>query len=201
MQVILFLIIVIISGVLSFLTSGIEHLFKSNSSQWNMIPLGYYFLGYSLILMALYKVKFKNIRVLRFYLLRNILKINKIFKQIDFTINNDKIELNTIQEKSIKNWNGLLKDKSTQLNYSFYNSTHIKRSILRGTLLIILQSNNNENTFTLIDTGDMNLYYEVYIPHIHASEMILYFDKEQEKRITTLENRKRSHIESIINIS
>lgn len=201
MQVILFLIIIIISGVLSFLTSGIEHLFKSNSSQWNMIPLGYYFLGYSLILMALYKIKFKNIRVLRFYLLRNILKINKIFKQIDFTINNDKIELNAIQEKSIKNWNGLLKDKSTQLNYSFYNSTHIKRSILRGTLLVILQSNNNENTFTLIDTGDMNLYYEVYIPHIHASEMILYFDKEQEKRITTLENRKRSHIESIINIS
>lgn len=198
MQVILFLIIIIISGVLSFLTSGVEHLFKPNTTHW--IPLGYYFLGYSILLSTLYKLKFKNIRVLKFYLLRNILKINKTFKKIDFTINSEKTELNTLQEKSIKNWDVLLKDKSTQLNYSFYNSTYIKRSIQRGTLLVVLQSNNNENNFTLIDTGDRNLYYEVYIPHIHAREMSLYFDKEQEKRITTLENRKRAHIESIINI-
>lgn len=200
MQIILFLIIIIISGVLSFLTSGIEHLFRSNDPQWYMIPLGYYFLGYFVFLMALYKLKFKNIRILKFFLLRKVLKLNKAFKKIDFTINSEKTELSTLQEKSIKNWDLLLRDKSTQLNYSFYNSIYIKRSIQRGTLLIILQSNNNENIFTLIDTGEKNLYYEVYIPHIHANEMALYFDKEQEKRITTLENRKRAHIESIINI-
>lgn len=201
MQIILFLIIIIISGVLSFLTSGIEHLFKYNDPQWYSIPLGYYFLGYSVLLVSLYKLKFKNIRILKFYLLRNVLKLNRMFRKIDFTINNEKAELNSLQKKSITNWDILLKDKSTQLNYSFYNSTYVKRSIQRGTLLVILQSNNNESNFTLIDTGDMNLYYEVYIPHIHANEMSLYFDKEQEKRITTLENRKRAHIESVINIS
>ena len=200
MQIILFLIITIISGVLSFLTSGIEHLFRSNDPQWYMIPLGYYFLGYSLFLLALYKLKFKNIRVLKFYLLRKVLRLNKMFKKIDFTINSEKTELSTLQEKSIINWDILLKDKSTQLNYSFYKSIYIKRSIQRGSLLVVLQSSSNENGFTLIDTGDRNLYYEVYIPHIHAREMSLYFDKEQEKRFTTLENRKRVHIESIINI-
>lgn len=165
-----------------------------------MIPLGYYFLGYSLFLIALYKLKFKNIRVLKFYLLRKVLRLNKMFKKIDFTINSEKTELSTLQEKSIINWDILLKDKSTQLNYSFYKSIYIKRSIQRGSLLVVLQSSSNENGFTLIDTGDRNLYYEVYIPHIHAREMTLYFDKEQEKRFTTLENRKRAHIESIINI-
>jgi|GEM_PF-5339924 len=198
MYFIVVLIIVILSSILSFATSGIEHLVKMDDKNWYMIPLGYYFLFYSILILTTLKLKFKNIRILKFFLLKKILKFNRLINNIGSRVYSSKTQLTPLQERAIKIWNSLIEDKSSSLNACV--RTH-DRFIQKGTILIILK-NNADQILTIIDSGKgSNLFYEVYIPNFYLQEMTLFFDKEQEKRMNSFENRKRGQLESqLVNV-
>lgn len=191
MYIILFLIIIIISSILSFITSGIEHIFRLNDPNWYMLPVGYFFVIYSTLLYLVYRLKFKKVRVLKFYFLRKLLTLNRMFTKIDSKVYSSNIEISSLQERSIKNWNSLLLDKTTILSTSLISQD---RTIQRGSLLVVLRSNPD----TTLTAFGVNLYYETFIPQLYSNEMISNFDKEQEKRMKMLESKKRSHIELII---
>lgn len=194
MKSILFLFIIIVSGVLSFVSSGIEHIVMSGDTNWKYLALGYYFTGYSLFLYLIYKLRFKRIGVLKFYLLRNLNKINKMYRSMDNKIYAGGAELNSTQERVIDIFNSFLTDKSSLLNASLSTST---RTIQRGSALIVLKT-TEDSTITIIGGDDMNLLFEVYIPSSYSKEMIKSFDKEQEKRMGVMETKKRNQLESII---
>ena len=194
MYIILFLLIIIFSSVLSFITSGFEHIFKSGDSQWYMIPLGYYFLFYSLISYLFYRIKYNNISLFKFSLLRKISKLNKFFHKIDNKVT-EKIEINSMQEISIKTWCSLLKDKSTILSANIL--TH-NRVIQKGNLLIVLKQ-RGDSMMTVMDTNDINIFYEIFIPQKYYEEIGILFDREQDKRMSLFESTKRKELESLIN--
>jgi hypothetical protein len=194
MGLILLIFIVSLSTCLSLFTSGIEHNFIKS---W-YVPVYYYTLGYAFILYLFYKLRFKRIGVLKFYLLRKISVYNKAFRDLDNKVYSSKVELNSLQEKSIRSWNNLLKDKSTLLISYTFNSTHHKRTIQRGGLLLIFKSNNGENILTVLDDDKVNMYYEVFIPQSVANTMCNSFDKESETRMTYAENKKKNYLESLL---
>lgn len=194
MKFILFLFIIIVSGALSFASSGIEHIIMSDDANWKHLALGYYFVAYSFLLYLIYKLRFKRIGVLKFYLLRNLNKINKMFRNMDNKIYASGAELNSTQERVIDIFNSFLIDKSSVLNASLSTST---RTIQKGSALIVLKT-TEDSTITIIGGDDMNLLFEVYIPSSYSKEMIKSFDKEQEKRMSVMETKKRNQLESII---
>ena len=194
MKIILFLFIIIVSGLLSFISSGVEHIVMSGDTNWKHLALGYYFTGYSLFLYLIYKFRFKRIGVLKFYLLRNLNKINKMYRSVDNKIYSSRSQLNSTQERVIDLFNSFLIDKSSLLNASLSTYT---RTIQKGSSLIVLRT-TEDCTITIIGGGDVNLLFEVYIPSSYSREMIKSFDKEQEKRMSVMEIKKRNQLESII---
>jgi hypothetical protein len=194
MYIVLFLLIVIISSILSFITSGVEHIFRAGDKDWYMIPLGYYFLAYSVLLFVIYKLKFKTPSIFKFFLLRNLSKLNSIFSKLETKVYDDKVEINSMQQKSIQSWNTLLKDPTTFLNSNLLTYT---RFIQKGTLLIILKNRTDIN-LTVMDTSKRSLYYQVFIPQKYADEMSILFDRELDKRMNSLESKKRTELESVI---
>ncbi len=194
MYFIVFLVAIIFSAILSLVTSGIISL-GSHKDWWSIkdIPVGYYFAIYNVLIFGIFKLYFRNVRVFKIFLLRSLIKFNWIFKKIDNKVYSTNSDLNSLQEKSIGVWNLLLSDKSTTLNASLKSYS---RSIQRGSLLIVLKGEMNDQTLIVMDTDGLNLFYEVYIPQTHSKEMASYFDKENEKRISSLENKKRIHLES-----
>jgi len=194
MYIVLFLFIVIISSILSFITSGVEHTFRAGDKDWYMIPLGYYFLAYSVLLFVIYKLKFKTPLIFKFFLLRNLSKLNSIFSKLETKVYDDKVEINSMQQKSIQSWNTLLKDPTTFLNSNLLTYT---RFIQKGTLLMILKNRTDIN-LTVMDTPKRILYYQVFIPQKYADEMSMLFDRELDKRMNSLESKKRTELESVI---
>ena len=194
MYIILILIISILSAIFSFLTAGIEQMFNLNKT-WYDIPLGYFLIFYFFMFLLIFKIKFKRIKVLKIYLLRYLLILNKMFNKIDKKVSY-KIEITSLQERSIELWGSLLKDKLTLLNSSISSQT---RMITKDSLTIILKS-GQEKTISLIDTGDVKIFYEVFIPESLSRDMENFFDKEIDKRISLIENNQRSEIEKVIKI-
>jgi hypothetical protein len=136
--------------------------------------------------------------VLKFFLLRKVLKFNQAFKTLDNKVYSNRVELNSLQTKSINSWNNLLKDKSTLLVSYTFNFTHHKRTIQRGGLLVVLKSNNGENILTFLDNDKINVYYEVFIPQSSATALCVSFDKECELRMTNIEEKKKNYLESLL---
>lgn len=194
MALLLLLFILSITTILSFLTSGIEHNFIKD---W-YVPIYYYFVSYSMLLYLIYKIRYKRIGVLKFTILRKVSICNQTFRNIDSKVYSNKVELNSLQEKSIKSWNNLLKDKTTLLISYTSNSTHNKRTIQHDGMLLILKSNNGENMLTVLEDGRLNMYYEIFIPQSSAMVMCNSFDKESELRMTNMENKKKAFLESFL---
>lgn len=194
MYFILYLLIAIISSVFSFVTSGAEHVItnQANIKGWSMIPLGYYFVFYTIISYIVYRIKFKKISTFKVYLLRVVSKLNRKFNTFDDKVKFDKVELTPMQQKAGRIWSSLLKNKSTILSSSI--STHT-RSIQRDKFLISLRQ--RDGILTLMNT-EMNLFYELFIPHKMHEELASTFDKEQEKRMNLTETEKRNELEEVL---
>ena len=193
MYIILFLLIVIFSSILSFASSGVEHIFKPS----NFFPLGYYFIAYSIILYVLYRIRFKRISIFKFFLLRNFSKLNSLFNKIEKKVYDERVEVDPMQQKSIRAWSVFLKDTTTSINSNILTQDRI---IQKGELLIILK-NKSDSNLTIMDTrNNRNLFYQVFIPQKYAMEMASVFDKEHYRRMKILEQDKRSDLESVINL-
>jgi hypothetical protein len=157
-----------------------------------MIPLGYYFLFYSVVSFIIYRINFKRKELFKIFLLRKLSKLNKVFSNFDNKVKFDGVKLTSMQEKGIKIWIALLKDKSSILNS---NILTYNRTIHRGTLLLCLKK--NEGVLTLMDTN-INLFYEIFIPQKHLEDIGSLFDKEQDKRMSLVESKKRTELENVL---
>lgn len=185
--------ILILSVVMSFITSGIEHRLDI-SKDWN-IHIFYYIVGYAIVGFSLFKIRFKNVRVLKFYLFRKLIKLNKVFHLIDSKVYSEKVELNNIQEKSIKLWNSLLKDKSVELQ-NCWNSS--RRIIKKGSLICIFKYTIQDSSLIVMQNNGVKMFYDIFIPQKNANEMANLFDDTQQKKIDSMIEQEKKCIENIL---
>lgn len=189
MRIIVYLFLALISITFSFFTAGIINLYLVD---WSIVPLYAYFILFYFLFYLIYKIRFKNTRVLKIYLLRNILKLNKIIKLIDIKkVYYDKIELNSLQKRSIKTWNSLLQNSKSTLVASISTNTRI---ISKGSFTCILEV-NKDITLTFIDSSINSIYYEIYLPQDTALEIATLFDKEQSVRLSKMNKEIKDSLE------
>lgn len=199
MRIKLILFLILCASLLSVITSGLEQFvalkFSNSIVKYTTTPIGLYLIGYCLILYIIFKLKFKRLSTFKFYYLRKVAKFKGNFKKMDIKVYYDKIKLNSLQEKSINTWNSLVKDRGSNLQCSL--STY-DRSVQKDGILLILKSTSSENILTYINTGEVNVLFEIFIPQGYAKEIATTFDIEQSKRICLDEHKKRKYIESLI---
>lgn len=193
MVYILYLLVLVISVTLSFLTKGIEHIV--DSAQFN-VPMIYYLIGYSVITTLYFKFRFRNKGMFQYWLLRQMVSVNKVFNFIERKkiIFSTKEPLSNLETSSIKLWNSLLKDKSTVLTASI---TPSMRIINRGNMICCLKS-DQDSKLTIIDNTSLNLFYEVTMTQSSAKELYEAFDKEQNIRIEKVLNDRKEFIASVL---
>jgi len=98
------------------------------------------------------------------------------------------------QEKSIRLWKLLLKDKNTKLAFNTFGI----RQIEKDNLLLVFQHNpTGESVMTIMDINETshNLY-ELHIPVKNSLYVCDLFDGEMDKRMSDTESKKRFIIES-----
>jgi hypothetical protein len=98
------------------------------------------------------------------------------------------------QEKSIRLWKLLLKDKNTKLAFNTFGI----RQIEKDNLLLVFQHNpTGESVMTIMDINETshNLY-ELHIPVKNSLYVCDLFDDEMDKRMSDTESKKRFIIES-----
>ena len=115
---------------------------------------------------------------------------------LDKSITMDNQKLSPYQEKAIRLWRLALKDENAKLSYNTLGVRHIEKK----NLFITYQASGNSNyVMTIMDIGNggKNLF-EIHIPSKHSDYSAELFDTEMDKRMTKIENTKRSIIESDI---
>jgi hypothetical protein len=192
MRIILWTFIFSISIVLSLISSGIEH--RMFVRDW-YIPLLAYFGFFALMGYITFKIRFKNVRILKFFLFRKLLSLNKAFHLIDSKIYSEKIDLSAAQEKSLKMWNKLLKDPNVELQTCNVSG---RRIIKRGSLICILKSTMQESNLVIMQNNGVKIFYDIFMPQKNANEMTNSFDSIQEKRINLLIEKEKESIENIL---
>lgn len=194
MRVSLWSFIFSVSIVLSLVTSGIEH--RLWVKEW-YIPLVGYFAFFSLMGYLTFKIKFKNVNILKFYLFRKLIKLNKIFHLIDSkVINSERIDLTNIQEKSIKMWEKLLKDPTSELQYCYSSG---RRIVKRGNLICVLKTGTSqESNMVIMQNNGVKMFYDIWIPQNSSKEMCSLFDNVQEKKVNQLIEKEKQSIENIL---
>jgi hypothetical protein len=99
------------------------------------------------------------------------------------------------QEKAIRLWKLVLKDKNSKLAVNTYGV----RQIEKDNLLLVFQCNpnNNDSVLTIMDiTENGNNLYELQIPNRKSNQICNYFDDEMERRMNIVETTKRNIIET-----
>ena len=98
------------------------------------------------------------------------------------------------QEKAIRLWKLVLKDKDSKLAFNTYGI----RQVEKGNLLLVFQHNStDESTMTIMDTKESNNnLYELHIPLKHSIYVCDLFDSEMDKRMNNVETKKRFIIET-----
>ena len=98
------------------------------------------------------------------------------------------------QEKAIRLWKLVLKDKDSKLAFNTYGI----RQVEKGNLLLVFQHNStDESTMTIMDTKESNNnLYELHIPLKHSIYVCDLFDDEMDKRMNNVETKKRFIIET-----
>lgn len=133
---------------------------------------------------------------MRYKYLRFLVKFRK-FKSFTFSKVFGKIpEINSFEEKVIKIWKVLVKDKNSKLSYNSLDVRHVENDNL---FMIIEPGSMNECYITLMDIEKRKLY-EIRIPEKHASNVKNIFDYEIISRMRKIEGNRRSIIESDIDI-
>jgi hypothetical protein len=177
----------------SFLSSGLEHRLLPDASKHT--ALYYYFIAYLFISFTSFKLIFKTSRVLKFYLFRQVIRLNRAFHMIDSKVYNNENDLNKIQERSLKMWNELLKDNSSEL-ISCYNSS--RRIIKRKNLICILKVTSHESNLVIMQNNGVKLFYDVFIPQSKSTDMAIHFDEIQQRRIDIMIQQEKISIENIL---
>ena len=98
------------------------------------------------------------------------------------------------QEKSIRLWKLLLKDKNTKLAFNTFGI----RQIEKDNLLLVFQHNpTGDSVMTIMDINETNHnLYELHIPVKNSLYVCDLFDDEMDKRMSDTESKKRFIIES-----
>jgi hypothetical protein len=105
-------------------------------------------------------------------------------------------KISPYQEKAIRLWKMILKDKECRLGVNSYGV----RQIEKGDLLMVFQSangTNDESVLTIMDVTETgNNLYELHISYRNACNVCEIFDLEMDRRMNDAENIRRSIIET-----
>lgn len=187
MKIITIILIVLSSLIISgiFLISGLVEL--SN------IPYIYWSLSFMIIFGTLLKLKFKNEKIFKYYLIKKYLTINTLLKWFDTKVTSGETKFTPMQEKAVKLWKLCLKDKKTNMSCSISNRI---RHIEKNNMLIILSPINQlDYLMTIIDIDNSkSCLYEIRITSKLSEDVILSFDTENQKRMMNREEGKRKFI-------
>lgn len=186
--VVIFLLALIFSGILYMF--GLVGL--------TPVPYNIWLLGSIVLFYGAYRFRFKNQKVLKFFLVRKWVEFNAWFYKIDrkMTVGNHK--LNTMQEKAVKLWKVSLKDKDCGLHCSL--STK-ERQVESGNILMVLTpSGVDHHTMSIFDSTDTNRcnFYELVIPQPHITQVCDQFDVEMDRRMRENESDRREMVEDIM---
>jgi len=115
-------------------------------------------------------------------------------RKFDSSITLEQKTISPFQEKSIRLWKLLLKDKNTKLAFNTYGI----RQIEKDNLLLVFQHNpTSESVMTIMDINETNHnLYELNIPVKNSLYVCDLFDDEMDKRMRNVESKKRSIIET-----
>ena len=186
--IVVFLLGLILSGLLYMF--GLVQLTPVPYNIWLIASIGLFFF--------VYKIKFKNKRVLRFFLFRKWIEFNGWFHTIDKKMTVGHYKLNSMQERAAKLWRVSLKDKDCKLYCSI--STR-QRQVESGSILMILTPESPEHSvLTIFDgTDDAKCnFYEVIVPQPHLEEACRQFDEQMDRRMSKKESERRDTVEDIM---
>lgn len=116
-------------------------------------------------------------------------------RSIDNSIvsNEDKV-ITPFQEKAIRLWKLVLKDKNSKLAFNTYGIRQIE---LENLLLVFQHNPTGESIITIMDVNDVNHnLYELHIPVKNSLYICDQFDIEMDKRMNDVETKKRNIIET-----
>ncbi len=98
------------------------------------------------------------------------------------------------QEKAIRLWKLVLKDKNSKLAFNTYGIRQIE---LENLLLVFQHNPTGESIITIMDVNDVNHnLYELHIPVKNSLYICDQFDSEMDKRMNDVENKRRNIIET-----
>lgn len=105
----------------------------------------------------------------------------------------DKV-ITPFQEKAIRLWKLVLKDKNSKLAFNTYGIRQIE---LENLLLVFQHNPTGESIITIMDVNDVNHnLYELHIPVKNSLYICDQFDSEMDKRMNDVETKKRNIIET-----
>ncbi len=105
----------------------------------------------------------------------------------------DKV-ITPFQEKAIRLWKLVLKDKNSKLAFNTYGIRQIE---LENLLLVFQHNPTGESIITIMDVNDVNHnLYELHIPVKNSLYICDQFDSEMDKRMNDVENKRRNIIET-----
>ncbi len=144
-----------------------------------------------------YKMKFRNQKSFKFFVLRKFILARNVLQNVDNKFNrNEKIsETLPIQEKSMRLWKLLLRDELSVISCSMVNKI---RQIEKDNMVIILSPMNEQDflmTIMDVDTTKSCLY-EIRMGHKNSLNLIDLFDNENEKRMLMGQKEKRNTIQN-----
>jgi hypothetical protein len=181
--------------ILGLIFSGILYMF--GVVQMTPIPYNIWLLISILSFLISYKVRFKNKKVLKFFLLKKWVEFNSWFNKIDnkMTVGNHK--LSSMQEKAVKLWRICLKEKNCKLDCSISSR---QRQIESGKILIVLTPGGTDYSTMSIFDGTDNAkcnFYEVSIPQPHLDQIYQQFDDMVYRRMSNKEQKNREMVEEV----
>jgi hypothetical protein len=151
----------------------------------------YWVISFSIILLSLYKYKFKSEKLFKYFIFKNYLNINKSLKWFDTKVTSGEIKVSPMQEKAVKLWKVCLKNKKSIISCSISNKI---RHIEKNNLLITLSPTNQIDYLMTIIDNNKSCLYEIRISSKLADDVILSFDVENQRRMMIIEESKRKFI-------
>jgi hypothetical protein len=185
--VVVFLLGLILSGLLYMF--GIVQLTPVPYNIWLLASIGLFFVAY--------KIRFRNKRVLKFFLFRKWIEFNSWFYKIDKKMTVGHHELNSMQSKAVKLWRLCLKDKNCNLQCSISNK---QRQVESGKILIVLTPGGVDHSTMSIFDGTDNAkcnFYEAVIPQPHLEQICQQFDDLVLRRMENKEQKNRDMVEEV----
>jgi len=182
--------------LLALIFSGILYMFGLVGL--TPVPYNIWLLTSIVLFYGAYRFRFKNQKVLKFFLVRKWIEFNSWFYKIDrkMTVGNHK--LNPMQERAVRLWKVSLKDKDCVMHCSL--STK-ERQVESGSILIVLSPTGvDHQVMSIFDSTDDTKcnFYELIIPQPHITQVCDQFDTEMGRRMRENELDKRDMVEDIM---